>query len=345
MKMKLKFNLAILAYTTFHFKKTSNAFVFLPIQVPFKDYCARFDRIQFRITDGAIHQIATKSRIGDSAALSAIKTSSYEDNSHFFLNEESENVDASENQEESLNEMILNKFQTYYPRTPQQKLLTFTLHEFQPLGLTAEESLAQKDTTGKYHHVFVSKVVESGFADKAGIKVGDVIVGLTGLFGTSECVVGESLEKVKGMILSQKKMNDSNDLSHTPSGKGLVIKVIRGSLVMNDHESEIVNLCTLPDNETKIEQCLEALYQRDYEMNTSNVEDKVSNEQCDDIETECMLDTLFSSWDDFDVKENLVDSDPAKEEIQKPAPWSSRSSPSGTFVRDPKTGKLINIDE
>ena len=32
-------------------------------------------------------------------------------------------------------------------------------------------------------------------------------------------------------------------------------------------------------------------------------------------------------------------------EIKKPAPWSSRSSPSGTFVRDPKTGKMVNIDE
>jgi hypothetical protein len=39
-----------------------------------------------------------------------------------------------------------------------------------------------------------------------------------------------------------------------------------------------------------------------------------------------------------------------KEEDEKPkkkkvAPWASRSSGSGTYVRDPKTGKMVNIDE
>ena len=58
------------------------------------------------------------------------------------------------------------------------------------LGCTAEESLA----LGAY--VFVSKVVPDGNADMAGVKVGDVIVGATGLFGELEDVCGLGIEKV-----------------------------------------------------------------------------------------------------------------------------------------------------
>jgi hypothetical protein len=262
-------------------------------------------------------------------------------NTNMDNNVEQSNHHHNDKEEEELHQMILQKFETYYPTTatkPPQKLLTFHLKEYKPLGLTAEESLAQKDVSGTYHHVFVSKVIPNGNADKVGIQVGDVIVGISGLFGSIECVVGESLEKVKGMIASQKDHDDH----------GLVIKVMRGSLVMNDHESALVDLCTLPENETKVNECIEALYKRDYDLKVANNDEKDDDMvPCDDAETECMLETLFSSWGDemnVDVEDDTNELEQEESQAQKPAPWNSRSSPSGTFVRDPKTGKVTNID-
>ena len=258
-------------------------------------------------------------------------------NTNMDRNEEQSNH-YNDKEEEELHQMILQKFETYYPTTatkPPQELLTFHLKEYKPLGLTAEESLAQKDVSGTYHHVFVSKVIPDGNADKVGIQVGDVIVGISGLFGSTECVVGESLEKVKGMIASQRDHE-------------LVIKVMRGSLVMNDHESALVDLCTLPENEAKVNECIEALYKRDYDLKVASNDDKDDDMvPCDDAETECMLETLFSSWGDemnVDVEDDTDELEQEESQVPKPAPWNSRSSPSGTFVRDPKTGKVTNID-
>ena len=58
---------------------------------------------------------------------------------------------------------------------------------------------------------------------------------------------------------------------------------------------------------------------------------------------------MYGSWGDemsevtekADADDNATEEQPVK---KKPAPWSSRSSPSGTFVRDPKTGEMRNID-
>jgi hypothetical protein len=38
------------------------------------------------------------------------------------------------------------------------------------------------------------------------------------------------------------------------------------------------------------------------------------------------------------------DEDAEEPKSKKPLPWRSRSSPSGTYVRDPATGEMKNID-
>ena len=312
----------------------------------------KFRRL-YESNDDPSSKVTSESSLSSSSSSSSTMTTN--ENMNYSPNndaqqqnqENNDDNDVDEN-DDTLNQIILHKFETYYPTSatkPPQQLLTFCLQEYKPLGLTAEESLARKDvTSGSYHHVFVSKIIPNGNADKAGIQVGDVIVGISGLFGSTECVVGESLEKVKGMIASQR--DDT-----TASRKGLMIKVIRGSLVMSDHESALVDLCTLPENELKVDQCIETLYKHEYDLkiatNDSNNDGMVATQPCNDAETECMLDALFSSWgDEIDLDSNTENDNARQEEsqTQKPAPWSSRSSPSGTFVRDPKTGKLINID-
>jgi len=45
-------------------------------------------------------------------------------------------------------------------------------------------------------HVFVSKVTKGGNADKAGVSVGDVVVGVSGSFEDIVKVVGAGLDRV-----------------------------------------------------------------------------------------------------------------------------------------------------
>ena len=70
------------------------------------------------------------------------------------------------------------------------EFLTIALSEHRPLGCTVEESLAGQ------RHVFVSKVTAEGFAERAGLKEGDVVVGISGLFGDMENVMTQGIDKV-----------------------------------------------------------------------------------------------------------------------------------------------------
>ena len=136
-----------------------------------------------------------------------------------------------------------------------------------------------------------------------------------------------------------------------PPDEVLTLVVLRGSDVLDKHEATLLDLCLLPEGQGKdiaVEQCIETLYKADYDF--GNGETSINdNNVCDDDDTECMIDSMFDMWESEmdelrDVVQQKEGEDDAKE-IKKPAPWSSRSSPSGTFVRDPKTGKMVNIDE
>jgi hypothetical protein len=69
------------------------------------------------------------------------------------------------------------------------EILTFALVEHSPLGCTVEESLNDDDD-----YVFISKITPGGHAEKIGLKVGDVIVGVTGLFGGITSVMDAGVE-------------------------------------------------------------------------------------------------------------------------------------------------------
>ena len=72
------------------------------------------------------------------------------------------------------------------------EILELTLPDHRPLGCTVEESL------GKLYAnvVFCSKVTPDGFAEKAGVKVGDVFLGVSGIFGNVEDVTSAGIERV-----------------------------------------------------------------------------------------------------------------------------------------------------
>lgn len=127
--------------------------------------------------------------------------------------------------------------------------------------------------------------------------------------------------------------------------KKLLLRIARGTDVMSRHEKALVDLCTLPDNvrDATTEACLDALYSDGYELLLDDIE-----EVCEDDDSECMLDTMYNIWDD-EMSETTDKKEEEKKEEETPPkktkyPWASRSSPSGTYVRDPKTGKMVNID-
>jgi hypothetical protein len=128
-----------------------------------------------------------------------------------------------------------------------------------------------------------------------------------------------------------------------PEDEPLQIRVARGTAVAEDHERALVDLCANPgasDQET--EQCVIDFLVGGYEQ----LED-VEDDYCDDGDTECLIGNMWADWGEDLAPTNGVAAPTPEESPAKPKvkPWSSRASSSGTYVRDPVTGKMTNIDE
>lgn len=217
---------------------------------------------------------------------------------------------------------------------PDAQILEIVLTEHKPLGCTVEESLG--DTTLK--PVFVSKVVEGGFADLAGIKAGDVIVGATGIFGGLTNVLGKGIEEVTSSVAGR------------AVEEPLEFRIARGTSVQARHDTALVDLCTsVGVDDQEIEECVVNFLESTY-----GTEMKYDDQPEEAVEeTDEILQTVFDNlWGD-EIQEMPVQTKPEEKsktetvepkKVTKAMPWRSRSSPSGTFVRDPKTGKMKNID-
>lgn len=263
-------------------------------------------------------------------ATSLVTTRQEETSSLTLLSTSDDNIGIESTYESSIDQTIQSKAGSCFSES---KLVyhTFKLESHKPLGCTAEESLVIKDDGMK--HVFISKLVSDGNAEKFGLQIGDVIVGVSGSFDDVIEVVGEGLEKVRNLIAGR----NAEDI--------LTIKVVRGTNVMSEHETTLIEQCLLEDEgkNEDIEKCIEVLYKSGYEVDD---DDEDVSTACDDSDVECMLDQMYNVWDEDEFTQSKAATE-EKETVEKkkPAPWSSRSSPSGTYVRDPKTGKMINIDE
>ena len=72
------------------------------------------------------------------------------------------------------------------------EILELSLKDHRPLGCTVEESLGKR-----YGNVvFCTKVTPGGFAEKAGVQIGDVFLAVSGMFGALEDVTGAGIERV-----------------------------------------------------------------------------------------------------------------------------------------------------
>jgi C-terminal processing protease CtpA/Prc len=83
---------------------------------------------------------------------------------------------------------LSSRVETLFPST---ETLTIEMAEHVPLGCTVDESLHEDDD-----FIFISKLTINGHAEEAGLQVGDVIVGVTGLFGELVSTIDTDIEKL-----------------------------------------------------------------------------------------------------------------------------------------------------
>uniref|UniRef100_A0A7S1GJI6 PDZ domain-containing protein n=1 Tax=Cyclophora tenuis TaxID=216820 RepID=A0A7S1GJI6_CYCTE len=220
-------------------------------------------------------------------------------------------------------------------RFPKAEIYLVTLEEHKPLGCRVEESLAHPEEKW----VFVSKIVEGGFAESAGLEVGDVILGISGVFGTMEEVAEQGVDRVRVLVQGR------------PEEDPLSFQIVRGTSVAAEHEERLLELCTeSAGSDKEIDDRIQAFLDGAYEMpqvSATTDEEEKGDSVSKDEKADELLDSMQSLWQE-EIPEFNNNDDAAKEEDvptkPKPRPWSSRSSPSGTYVRDPATGIMRNID-
>ena len=134
--------------------------------------------------------------------------------------------------------------------------------------------------------------------------------------------------------------------------------------MLEDHERTLVELCTNPVD-SQVEECLVTFLKAGYvDDNTEPTNSEVP--ECAEDDSDCLVDSLYNLWaNDLPSppspssstaaatstsngsrsgnNNNNNNSNNNNEEPTKLKPWSSRSSPSGTYVRDPRTGQMKNI--
>lgn len=223
------------------------------------------------------------------------------------------------------------------------RVLAIEMIDHVPLGCTVEESLHEDDDC-----LFVSKITKDGNAEKAGLQVGDVVVGMTGLFGALTGTMESDVEQIKRLVAA------------VPENDPLVVEVARGTRVLERHETALVELCNLSGQSDKdVQDCVVDFLSGgyDYDDTTDGVDagggdddDNGDDETvaCNDENTECMIDNMMNLWADElplpPTTSGITDQTKERSSAKAPKPWSNRASPSGTWVRDPKTGKMRNID-
>jgi hypothetical protein len=103
-------------------------------------------------------------------------------------------------------------------------------------------------------------------------------------------------------------------------------------------------------NDKEVQDCVVDFLAGGYDYDDAAVvenKNDVDETECkEDEDAECLIDGMMNLWADELPPPSTTTGITADtvQKTSKPKPWSSRSSPSGTWVRDPKTGKMRNID-
>jgi len=125
------------------------------------------------------------------------------------------------------------------------------------------------------------------------------------------------------------------------------VRVIRGSSVIDEHEKAIVELCEDPTLDGKEADASILAYLETGRLNSLDTNGDETDTASELSEEERIVASMYNMWaSDFQEMIPSIEEESADlpEPTQTTKPWSSRSSPSGTFVRDPQTGEMKNID-
>jgi len=209
---------------------------------------------------------------------------------------------------------------TYLPIIEAMEL-EFVLSQHKPLGCTIEESLVPSydNERPEYLPVFVSNLVSGGNAEMVGLKVGDVITGVSAVFG-DELQDTSTLGFYKLQSL----------VSGRQVEKPLRIRVLRGTNLLKRHEDALMELCMSPVDESSWDSCvLKSVYS--YVDHEKEDLDNLT-EPCDanDDETECLLTAIWGEEHLFMKEEYLTGEVNSESRQPNDSPWSYRVSSSGT---------------
>jgi hypothetical protein len=141
-------------------------------------------------------------------------------------------------------------------------------------------------------------------------------------------------------------LNSKRLVSAVPDEEPITLQIVRGTDVLEKHETAIVDLCNLSGSSDKeVENCVVDFLSGGYTEDTSDDEAEASNSEEDAND---LLDGMMNLWADEvplpPTTSGITDQPNGDNTAKKPKPWSSRSSGSGTWVRDPRTGEMRNID-
>lgn len=144
-------------------------------------------------------------------------------------------------------------------------------------------------------------------------------------------------------------MRSKGFVGSRPEDEPLQIRVARGTSVAVDHERTLIDMCSNPgSSDQETEQCVIDFLVGGYTLLDDDDEEITMCDEDDD--TECLVDSLYSMWAEDLAPTNgpAAASDQSTQDKSPPEskvkPWSSRVSSSGTYVLDPATGKMKNID-
>ena len=163
------------------------------------------------------------------------------------------------------------------------------------------------------------------------------------------------------LFIDLNQQHSKNWVASRPDSEILQFQIVRGSKVIEEHEKALVQVISNPEfdvDEQKTESGIMNYIKSGYDYSSNSNSKTTTNadeeeEQCDPFDdADCLVDNMYSMWADMEdytatsgKSPNESNSKNATETGNTVKPWSSRSSPSGTWVRDPKTGTLRNIDE
>ena len=141
--------------------------------------------------------------------------------------------------------------------------------------------------------------------------------------------------------------NSKGLVASVPEDEPLLLQMARGTGVYERHEAFVVDLCQSPGvSDKQVEECVVKFLSSGYETGADIDDEEEISEGNDD--SDAFIDDMMQTWADElplpPTTSGITDGSNGDMKSSKPKPWSSRSSPSGTYVRDPVTGEMRNID-